>query len=200
MKLLVDCRWVTADPDDQLSRMSRGIVHALAERRSFVMIVGPSTALDLLPALPWELLPSPYSPAELFTGRKLNSIGTDVVITPAPGWMGVGRRFGLLVGGGIPHLPEDAGVVQRLLTWPWRFRLTRSWMIRSADMVLGVSPAQQRTLLGNSAADQPVVTLHTEDAASVSPEVWRESAAQLEAVIDDAYAAVRARRDAVGAS
>ena len=34
VKLLVDCRWVTDDPDDQLSRMTRGIVHALAERRS----------------------------------------------------------------------------------------------------------------------------------------------------------------------
>ncbi|MET0933110.1 MAG: hypothetical protein ABWX56_05315, partial [Mycetocola sp.] len=192
--------WVTDDPDDQLSRMSRGIVHALAERRSFVMIVGPSTALDLLPALPWELLPSPYSPADVLTGNKLNSVGADVVFTPAPGWMGFGRRFGLLVGGGTPHPREDDGFLHRLRTWPWRFRLTRSWMIRSADVILGVSPAQQRVLLGNSAADQPVVTLHTEDAASVSPEVWRESAEQLDAVIDEAYAAVRARRDAAETS
>lgn len=196
MKLVVDCRWVTKDPDDQLSRMSRGIVHALAERRSFVMIVGPSTALDLLPALPWELLPSPYSPVEVLTGRKLNMVGADVVFTPAPGLMGFGRQFALLVGGGTPHPREDAGLLHRLRTWPWRSRLTRRWMIRSADVILGVSPAQQRVLLGNSAADQPVVTLHTGDAASVSPAVWRESAAQLDAVIDDAYAAVRARRDA----
>ncbi|WP_411720977.1 hypothetical protein [Mycetocola sp.] len=198
MKLLVDCRWVTENPDDQLSRRTRGIVHALAERRSFVMIVGPTTALDLLPALPWELLPSPYSPAELFTGRKLNSIGADVVFTPAPGLMGLGRRFGLLVAGGTPHCSEDAHPLHRLLTWPWRFRFTRSWMMRSADVVLGVSGAQQRLLLGDSSADQQVVTLHTEDAASVSPDAWRESAAQLDAVIDDEYAAVQARRDAAG--
>jgi hypothetical protein len=195
MKLLVDCRWVTEDPDDQLSRRTRGIVHALAERRPFVMIVGPSTALDVLPALPWELLPSPYSPADLLTGRRLNSIGADVVFTPAPGWVGIGRRFGLLVAGGTPHLAKTAGPMQRLRTWPWRFRLTRRWMMRSADVILGVSPAQQRILLKNSAAGQPVVTLHTEDAASISPEVWRESAAQLDAVIDDVYASTRARRD-----
>jgi hypothetical protein len=196
MKLLVDCRWVTDDADDQISGMTRGIVHALAERRPFVMIVGPTTALDLLPALPWELLPSPYSPAELFTGRKLNSVGADVVFTPAPGSMGLGRRFGLLVAGGTPHLAENARVLHRLRTWPWRFRFTRSWMMRSADVVLGVSGAQQRVLLGDSSADQPVVTLHTADAASMSPDAWRESVAQLDALIDEVYASTRARRDA----
>ena len=200
MKLLVDCRWVTSNPDDPLSRRTQGIVHALAERRRFVMIVGPETALDLLPALPWELLPSPYSPADLFTGRRLNGIGADVVFTPAPGWMGVGRRFGLLVAAGTPHPAADAGPANRLWTWPWRFRLTRSWMLRSADVIFGVSPAQQRRLLGTSAADQPVVTLHTEDAASVSPEVWRESAAQLDAVITEVYDATRAKRAAAGRS
>ena len=187
MKLLVDCRWVTDDPDDQLSRMTRGIVHALAERRSFVLIVGPSTALDLLPPLPWELLPSPYSPAEMFTGRRLNSIGADVVFTPAPSWAGLGRRFGLVAAGGTPHLPDDAGMLLRLTTWPWRFRFTRGWMMRSADVIVGVSRAQQRTLLGDSAADQPVVTLHTDDASSVSPDTWRESVAQLDAVIEQLW-------------
>jgi hypothetical protein len=200
MKLLVDCRWVTKDPADQLSRRTRGIVHAFAERHSFIMIVGPSTALDLLPALPWELLPSPYSPSDLFTGRKLNSIGADVVFTPAPGWMGLGRRFGLLVAGGTPRLAADAGWLHRLRTWPWRFHLTRSLMLRSADVILGVSPAQQRVLLGDSAADQPVVVLHTEDASSISPEVWRESAAQLDAIIDEVHAATQGRRDAAGTS
>jgi hypothetical protein len=196
LKLLVDCRWVTHNPDDQLSRVTRGIVHALAERRSFVMIVGPSTALDLLPALPWELLPSPYNPADLLTGKKLNSIGADVVFTPAPGWIGLGRRFGLVVAGGTPHEPENADLLHRLRTWPWRSRFTRSWMMRSADVIIGMSRAQQRVLLGNSAADQPVASLHTEDAASISPEVWRESAAQLDAIIDEVHASTRARRAA----
>lgn len=196
MKVLVDCRWVTENPDDQLSRMSRGIVHALAERRSFVMVVGPTTALDLLPALPWELLPSPYSPTEMLTGRKLNSIGADVVFTPAPSWMGFGRRFGFLVAGGMPHRPENIGLLRRLYTWPWRSRFTRSWMTRSADVILGVSGAQQRVLLGDSSADQPVVTLHTEDAASVSPVAWRRAAEQLDALIDEVDASTRARRGA----
>ena len=57
--------------------------------------------------------------------------------------------------------------------------------MRSADLIVGVSRAQQRTLLGDSATDQPVITLHTDDAASVSPDVWRESAAQLDSVIEE---------------
>ena len=185
MKVLVDCRWVTDDADDQLSRMTRGIVHALAERRRFIMIVGPSTALDLLPALPWELMPSPYSPAEFLTGRRLNTIGADVVFSPAPGSLGFGRRFGLVVAGGAPHLPQGAGVVHRLRTAPWRLRFTRGWMMRSADVIVGVSRAQQRVLLGDSTADQPVVALHTENASSVSADNWRESVAQLDDVIEE---------------
>jgi hypothetical protein len=200
MKLVVDCRWVTDDPDDHLSGMTRGIVHALAERRPFIMLVGPTTALNLLPALPWELLPSPYSPVELLTGRKLSSIRADVVFTPAPGLMGMGRRFGLLVVGGTPHVAEHAELLHRIRTWPWRFRFTRSWMMRSADVVLGVSGSQQRVLLGDSPSGQQVVTLHTEDAASTSPDAWRESAAQLDALIDEVYAAVRARLDAADSS
>ncbi|MCU1419334.1 MAG: hypothetical protein JWR57_503 [Mycetocola sp.] len=198
MKLVVDCRWVTDDPDDQLSRMTNGIVHALAERRPFVMIVGPTTALDRLPALPWELLPSPYSPAELLTGKKLNSIGADVVLTAAPGLIGIGRRFSLLVTGGTPQPAENAHRLQHLRTWPWRSRFFRSRMIRSADVVLGVSGAQQRVLLGESTTNQSVVTLHTDDAASASPDAWRGAAEQLDALIDEVYTSARARRDAAG--
>ncbi|MET0844487.1 MAG: hypothetical protein ABWY23_11595 [Mycetocola sp.] len=189
---------MTDDPDDQLSRMTRGIVHALAERRSFVMIVGPSTALNLLPALPWELLPSPSSPAELLTGRRLNSIGADIVFSPAPSWAGLGRRFGLVAAGGTPHLADGAGMLRHLTTWPWRFRFTRGWMMRSADVIVGVSRAQQRTLLGDSAADQPVVVLHTEDASSVSPDTWRESVDQLDSVIDDLWRSVSDRPNRAG--
>lgn len=198
MKVLVDCRWVTDDPDDQLSRMTRGIVHALAERRRFVMIVGPSTALDLLPALPWELLPSPYSPAEFRTGSRLNTIGADVVFSPAPGWLGLGRRFGLILAGGTPHLPKSTGLLRRLRTAPWRLRFSRGWMMRSADVIVGVSRAQQRTLLGDSGTDQPVIALHTDDASSVSPDTWRESAAQLEDVIDQLWRSRAAAQDAAG--
>ena len=110
------------------------------------MIVGPSTALDLLPALPWELLPSPYSPAELLTGRELNThrrrrrvhAGARLARASADG-------SASSLAGGTPHLAEGAGVLQRLTTWPWRFRFTRGWMMRSADVIVGVSRAQQRS-------------------------------------------------------
>ncbi|MBG6237994.1 hypothetical protein IWX78_000949 [Mycetocola sp. CAN_C7] len=185
---------MTADPDDQLSRMTRGIVGALAERRPFVMIVGPSTALDLLPDLPWELLPSPTSPAELTTGRRLNSIGADVVFSPAPGLSGIGRRFGLITAGGTPHVPKGASLATRLAVWPWRRRFTRAWMMRSVDVMVGVSGAQQRALLGDSVADQPVIALHAEDAASVSAETWRETVAQLDRVIESVWTTTEAGR------
>lgn len=193
MKLVVDCRWVTGNPNDPLSRMTRGIVHAMAERRRFVMIVGPSTPIALLPALPWELLPTPYSPADLLTGRRLNSIGTEILFTPAPSLAGIGRRFGLIAAGGTPHADQDAAWPERLRTVPGRIRLSRALILRSADVVIGVSRAQQRNLLGDSAADQPVVVLHAEDTASVSPADWRESAKRLDSVIDELHRSRRTR-------
>ncbi|MET1052034.1 MAG: hypothetical protein ABWX65_05275 [Mycetocola sp.] len=197
MKLMVDCRWVTNDPDDQLSRMTRGIVHALAERRPFVMIVTRSTALDLLPSLPWELLPSPFSPAELLTGRRLSSIGADIVFSPAPGLTGIGRRFGLIAGGGTPQVRAGAGLASRVATWPWRHGFTRGLMMRSADVMVGVSGAQRRELLDDSVADQPVITLHAADASSVSAETWRDTVTQLDTVIDSLWRATAAGRPSV---
>lgn len=185
MKLVVDCRWVTDNPDDHLSRMSRGLIFALAERRRFVMLVGPETRLEALPDLPWELLPSPLSPTELLTGRRLNSIGADVLFSPAPTWGGVGRHYGLVIAGGVPHPGPDATWWERARLLLWRFPLTRSIMTRRADVVVGVSRAQERSLLTGSAAGQPVVTLHAENTASDDAAAWRSSAEQLERVLID---------------
>ena len=185
MKLVVDCRWVSDDPNDHLSRMSRGLIHALAERRRFIMLVGPGTRLEALPDLPWELLPSPLSPSEVLTGRRLNSIGADVMFSPAPTWGGFGRRYGLVIAGGVPEARADAPWFTRARLLLWRFPLTRSLMTRRADVIVGVSRAQQRSLLSGSATGQPVVTLHAEDTGSDDASAWRSSAEQLDQVLVD---------------
>jgi hypothetical protein len=58
-------------------------------------------------------------------------------------------------------------------------------MTRRADIIVGVSRAQQRSLLTGSATGQPVVTLHAEDTASDDVAAWRSSAQQLEQVLID---------------
>jgi hypothetical protein len=185
VKLVVDCRWVTDDPDDHLSRMSSGLIHALAERRRFLMLVGPETRLEGLPDLPWELLPSPLSPTEVLTGRRLNSIGADVMFSPAPTWGGFGRRYGLVIAGGVPQPRPGASWTERARLLLWRFPLTRSLMTRRADVIVGVSRAQQRSLLTGSATGQPVVTLHAENTTSGDVAAWRASAEQLDQVLVD---------------
>ncbi|MCP2030943.1 hypothetical protein L1277_001007 [Okibacterium sp. HSC-33S16] len=165
--------------------MSRGLIHALAERRSFIMLVGPETRLEALPDLPWELLPSPLSPTEFFTGRRLNSIGADVMFSPTPTWGGFGRRYGLVIAGGVPHVREGATWSDKARLFLWRFPLTRSLMTRRADVIVGVSRAQERSLLTGSATGQPVITLHSDDTSSDHPAAWRAAAQQLEQVLID---------------
>lgn len=196
MKLVVDCRWVTGDADDHLSLMSLGLIRALAERRRFVMLVGPKTRLALLPDLPWELFPHPLSPREFLTGRRLNSIDADVLFSPAATWGGWGRRYGLAIAGGVPQAAPDAPLSERLRLLLWRFPLTRGVMTRRADVIVGVSRAQQRSLITGSAPGQPVVTLHATDTASDDVSAWRSSAEQLEQVLvelDNSRRSARAR-------
>lgn len=183
MKLVVDCRWVNDHADDHLSRMSLGLIHALAERRRFVMLVGPKTRLESLPDLPWELFPSPLSPREVLTGKRLNSIGADVLFSPTPTWGGWGRRYGLVIAGGVPVAGPDTTLSERLRLLLWRFPLSRGVMTRRADVIVGVSRAQQRSLITGSAPGQPVVTLHATDTASDDVSAWRSSAEQLEQVL-----------------
>jgi hypothetical protein len=185
MKLVVDCRWVTDEADNHLSRMSHGLIHALAERRRFIMLVGPETRLEALPDLPWELLPSPLSPTEFFTGRRLNSIGADVMFSPTPTWGGFGRRYGLVIAGGVPEARDGASWFVKARLFLWRFPLSRSLMTRRADVIVGVSRAQERSLLTGSATGQPVITLHADDISSDRPEAWRSAAEQLEQVLID---------------
>jgi hypothetical protein len=58
-------------------------------------------------------------------------------------------------------------------------------MTRRADVIVGVSRAQERSLLTGSATGQPVITLHAEDTSSDRPEAWRSAAQQLEQVLID---------------
>ncbi len=196
MKLVIDCRWVTDHADDQLARMSIGLIHALAERRRFVMLVGPKTRLESLPDLPWELFPSPLSPRELLTGKRLNSIGADVLFSPTPTWGGWRRTYGLVIAGGVPSAGPDASAFERLFLLLWRFPLTRAVMTRRADVIVGVSRAQQRSLITGSATGQPVVTLQASDTASDDVSAWRSSAEQLEQVfieLDNSRRSARAK-------
>lgn len=184
MRILVDCRWATDDPNDRLSTTTRGLVAALAQHHRVTMIVSSHDQLRILPDLPWQLLRSPDDPRELLTALGLNTIEPDVVFSPAPMWGSVGRRYALVTGTGQESRRTLAdrrrsGPRLGLLTWLRMVPVLRRVLLARADAIVTTSSSDQRTAIGASRTRQPVLALAPEDISSVDPAAWREPADRL---------------------
>lgn len=194
MRVLVDCRWATDDPDDRLSTATRGIVAALARRLPLTMIISDHRQLALLPDAPWQLLRSPDDPRELFTALGLNTIEPDVVFSPAPMWGSIGRRYALVTGVGADARRSlgrrrRSGPAIGVLTWLRMVPLLRRVLLARADAIVTTSSSAQRTAIGASRTRQPVVALAPRDVESIDPDAWAEPAERLLEV----FAALAAR-------
>lgn len=195
MRILVDCRWATDDPNDRLSTTTRGLVAALARRGRVTMIVSAHDQLRLLPDLPWQLLRSPDDPRELLTALGLNTIAPDVVFSPAPMWGSVGRRYALVTGTGQDSrrtlaARRRSGPAIGALTWLRMVPLLRRLLLARADAIVTTSSADQRAAIGQSRTRQPVVALAPSTVDTAAPEAWAEPAERLL----ELFAALAARR------
>lgn len=192
MRLVVDCRFATSRRDDPASTATRGLVGALGERHALTMLISDYAQLELLPALPWQLLRPVDDPRELFTPLGLNSAGVDVVFSPAPLWGCLWRRYALVVGSSTPlPAPESERPVwgQRMLR-PARGIAQRA-LLRRADAVVALAQAGQREAVSGTRAGQPVVRLEPRDVMSIDAGDWTDSAEQLMSLF---YALHRERR------
>ncbi|RWZ51783.1 hypothetical protein ELQ90_06710 [Labedella phragmitis] len=184
MRILVDCRWATDDPDDRLSTATRGIVAALARRRPVTMIISDHRQLALLPDAPWQLLRSPDDPRELLTALGLNTVDPDVVFSPAPMWGSAGRRYALVTGVGADarrslSRRRTSGPAIGVLTWLRMIPLLSRLLIARADAIVTTSSSSQREAIGASRTRQPVVALGALDVDSTDPGAWAEAAERL---------------------
>ncbi|RWZ61328.1 hypothetical protein ELQ92_10005 [Labedella populi] len=184
MRILVDCRWTTDDPDDPLSNATRGIMAALVRRRPVTMIISDHRQLTLLPDAPWQLLRSPDDPRELLTALGLNTVKPDVVFSPAPMWGSVGRRYALVTGLGVDARRSLArrrasGPAVGPLTWLRMIPLLRRLLLARADAIVTTSSSAQRTAIGASRTRQPVVALAPRDIGTADPTAWAEPAERL---------------------
>ena len=97
MRILFDCRYTQIGRHDGISRYTAGLVTALAELHPVTMLVSDHRQLDMLPALPWELMPAPTSPLEPLVARRVNRLRPDVVFSPMQTMGSWGRRYRLVL-------------------------------------------------------------------------------------------------------
>lgn len=177
MRILFDCRYTRIGRHDGISRYTAGIVTALAKLHPVTMLISDHRQLELLPDLPWELIPSPTSMGEPWVARTVNRLKPDVVFTPMQTMGGFGRKYRLvltvhdLIYYRHPTPPRDLPAFVRglwrlyhLAWWPQRMLLNR------ADAVVTVSETTKGLIAEHRLTKRPVyVVPNAADMPALAP-------------------------------
>jgi glycosyltransferase involved in cell wall biosynthesis len=177
VKVLFDCRYTRIGRHDGISRFTAGLVGALAKRHPVTMLISDHRQLELLPELPWELIPSPTAVGEPWVARTVNRLKPDVVFTPMQTMGGFGRRYRLvltvhdLIYYRHPTPPRDLPAFVRglwrlyhLAWWPQRMLLNRS------DAVVTVSETTKKLIEEHRLTKRPVhVVPNAADMPALAP-------------------------------
>lgn len=163
MKILIDARFTRTDHHDGISRYGSSLIAATAKIADVSMLISDTRQLALLPKVPYTLINSPLSPAELMVARKINKLGADVVVCPMQTMGSWGRKYGLVL---TLHdliyyehpappgfLPAPVRVLWRLYHkayWPQRLLLNR------ADMVATISHTTEALMAKYRLTRRPV--------------------------------------------
>ena len=166
MRIVVDCRYTRVGQHDGISRFTAGIVTELAKRHPLTMLVSDHRQLDMLPALPWQLVSSPTSIREPFVALQVRRLRPDLVFTPMQTMGSWGRNYKLLLtlhdliyyeNRTPPHdLPAPVRLLWRLYHlawWPQRMLLNR------ADAVVTVSETTAGLIREHHLTDRPVTVI-----------------------------------------
>ena len=163
MKIVIDARFTRTDHHDGISRYGSSLIAAVSKIADVSMLVSDPRQLALLPDVPYTLISSPLSPAELFVARKVNQLGADVVVCPMQTMGTWGRKYGLVL---TLHdliyyehpappgfLPAPVRILWRLYHkafWPQRLLLNR------ADVVATISRTTEALMAKYRLTSRPV--------------------------------------------
>jgi glycosyltransferase involved in cell wall biosynthesis len=175
MNIFFDARWTRFEVHDGISRYTANLLEALAKIHAVTMIIYDDRQLDLLPkGVPHVKLANPMSPNELFTARKLNQLGADIVFSPMQIMGAWGRRYKLIFTlhdviyyqfPTPPHqLPFSARITWRLFhlaKWPQR------WLLNQADYVVTVSQTSKKLIQAMRLTDRKIGVVY--NAPSLKP-------------------------------
>jgi glycosyltransferase involved in cell wall biosynthesis len=177
VKILFDCRYTRIGRHDGISRYTAGVVTALAKLHPVTMLISDHRQLEMLPDLPWELIPSPTSAGEPWVARTVNKLDPDIVFTPMQTMGGFGRKYRLvltvhdLIYYRHPTPPRDLPAFVRglwrlyhLAWWPQRMLLNRS------DAVVTVSETTKGLIAEHHLTKKPVyVVPNAADMPAIAP-------------------------------
>ena len=96
MKIIFDCRYTRIGRHDGISRYGARLVEELAKLHPVTMLISDEKQLDMLPALPWVMGPSPIAASEPWVARTVNTFEPDVVFTPMQTMGPAGRKYALV--------------------------------------------------------------------------------------------------------
>ena len=157
MKILIDARFTRLDHHDGISRYGASLIAAAARIADVSMLISDTRQLALLPDVPYTLINSPLSPAELFVAAKVNKLGADVVVCPMQTMGSWGRKYALVL---TLHdliyyehptppgfLPAPVRVLWRLYHkafWPQRLLLNRADIVATISSTTAALMAKYR--------------------------------------------------------
>jgi glycosyltransferase involved in cell wall biosynthesis len=163
VKIVIDARFTRTDHHDGISRYGASLIAAVAKIADVSMLISDPRQLALLPDVPYTLISSPLSPAELFVARKVNRLNADVVVCPMQTMGTWGRKYGLVL---TLHdliyyehpappgfLPAPVRILWRLYHkafWPQRLLLNR------ADVVATISRTTEALMAKYRLTSRPV--------------------------------------------
>ncbi|WP_150309141.1 glycosyltransferase family 4 protein [Planctomonas psychrotolerans] len=166
MRLVFDCRYTRVGRHDGISRYTAGLVAAVARRHDLTMLISDHRQLEMLPDLPWELVPPPTSAREPLLALRVNRIRPDVVYSPMQTMGTLGRRYRvvLTMHDAIYYThrtpPRDLPTAIRLL---WRL-YHLSWapqraLLNRADAVVTVSETTERLMREHRLTRRPITVV-----------------------------------------
>jgi len=187
MKLLFDARWTRTDYYDGVSRYGASLIQALHDMGvEVIMLIHDEAQLKLLPSgVPHLKINHPFSPRELWLGRRLNRERPDAVFSPLQVMGRFGRRYPLvltlqdIIYYKYPKPPTFLPAVVRLVWWLfhqvyWPQRL----LLNGADAVTTVSQTSKGFIEELRLTTRPVTVVynapqHTELKATPDPSIRR---------------------------
>ena len=181
MRIVFDCRYTRFDQHDGISRYTAGIVTELAKLHPVTMLITDHRQLDLLPALPWEIVSAPTSVMEPFMAHTLNRLKPDVVFSPMQTMGSWGRTYTLLL---TVHdlIYYRNRTPPRNLPWPirglWRLYHLSWWpqrmLLNRADAVVTVSETTKTLIEQHNLTRKPITVVSNAATAPADLNVERE--------------------------
>ena len=163
MKIVIDARFTRTDHHDGISRYGASLIAAASKIADVSMLISDIRQLALLPDVPYTLINSPLSPAELFVARKINPLSADVVVCPMQTMGTLGRKYGLVLT--LHDLiyyehPAPPGFLPAPVRLLWRLYHKAYWpqrlLLNRADVVATISRTTEALMVKYRLTRRPV--------------------------------------------